>query len=254
VGKQLQGEVIFVGGRDPGDTIYAQRYIEILKSLMSPSHSPYELLAASERDSIVASHLEKYFPPLGLASIGPRTWLDESRPPIKRMFDLILVKGAGMRARWGFSLDFVPHISSGRVRWHRSEKSAMLDVIVDPGKNRLPGASFIHGAARLHQDLDGLLPTAVKRAKETWLRGEDDAQLLDLVREIREGETNYLPFDNYTQLPLAYAFLSARLGDFASSEAELDRYASRSAIKGKAASKLKEMARLCSLKVKDREG
>src|SRR5271170_1614311 len=135
---------------------------------MSLPHPSWELLRASERDSIIASHLEKYFPPLGLAPINPRTWIDESRPPTKRMFELILLKGAGVRARWGFSLEFVPHISGGRVRWHRSGESAMLDVIVEPGKNALPEASYIHGAARLHDDLNRLLPDAVERANETW--------------------------------------------------------------------------------------
>src|SRR5580693_6588875 len=95
--------------------------------------------------------------------------------------------------------------------------------------------------------------TSCQLPKETWIRGGNEAQLLDLVREIRENQTNYFPFENYTQLPLAYAFLSARLGDLASAEGELDRYVSRSKIGSEAASKLKEIARNYSLQVSNRD-
>jgi hypothetical protein len=60
---------------------------------------------------------------------------------------------------------------------------------------------------------------------------------------IRERQTNYFPFDMYTQLPLAYALLSAKLGNLASSEQELDRYISRLKVDDDASVKLKQLAR-----------
>jgi hypothetical protein len=79
----------------------------------------YELLSAAERDAIVATHLRERLPALGLNDITVRRWVDGSQPPARRMFELQLLKGAGIKACWGFSLDFVPHISAGWVRWHR---------------------------------------------------------------------------------------------------------------------------------------
>ncbi len=157
------------------------------------------------------------------------------------MFELMLLKGASMRARWGFSLDFVPHISARRIRWHRTNRTAILDVIVDPTEKTLPRLSYIHGVARLHDDLQRLLPAAVEKAKQTWRRGETESGLLDLVREIREHNTNCFPFDVYTQLPLAYAFLSARLGDLGSAEQELSRYVSRHKLDDEDAATLKKL-------------
>jgi hypothetical protein len=206
----------------------------------------YELLGAAERDAIVASHLREHLQPLGLTEIAPRAWLDVSRRPSRRMFELMLLKGGSMSVRWGFSLDFVPHISGGQVRWHRSEKQAMLDVIVDPNEKVLPRLSFIHGAGRLHDDLNRLLPAAVEMAKDTWRRGKTARGLLDLVQEIRVHNTNCFPFDNYKQLPLAYTFLLAKLGDLASAEDELDRYAVRSKLDDAVAGKLKMLARALS--------
>lgn len=128
------------------------------------------------------------------------------------------------------------------MQWHRSEKKAMLDVIVDPKEEVLALLSFIHGAARLHEDLNHLVPAAVQKAKETWRRGETERGLLDLVLEIRECQTNAWPFNMYTQLPLACAFLYARLGDLGSAEQELDRYVSRLKLDNEAATKLTKLA------------
>jgi hypothetical protein len=208
-----------------------------------PPQPRYELLSASERDAIVASHLRKHLPPLGFTQIGARTWIDVSRRPATRMFELMLLKGAAMRARWAFSLEFVPHISAGRVRRYRSEKRAMLDIIVEPSEKILLAPTFIHGAGRLHDDLNRLLPDAIEKAKDTWQRGETGRGLLNLVREIREHNTNCFPFDMYSQLPLAYAFLLARFDDLALAEQELEHYVSRLKLHDDIAEKLKALAR-----------
>ncbi len=209
----------------------------------SPLHPQYELLTAAERDAIVAPHMREHLQPLGLTQVGVRTWVDGSRPPVRRMFELRLLKGAGMGAQWGFSLDFVPHISGGRVHWHRTNKTSMLDIIIDPTEEALPRLTFIHGAAQLQDDLKRFMPQAVKRARETWERGETTPGLLALVREVRKQNTNCFPFDVYTQLSLAYAFLSARVGDVGSAERELNRYLSRLKLEDEIATKLRNLAR-----------
>jgi hypothetical protein len=89
-------------------------------------------------------------------------------------------------------------------------------------------------------------PLLWKRPKVTWRRGETDRGLLYLVQEIRAHNTNCFPFENYTQLPLAYTFLPAKLGDLASAEDELDRYALRSKLDDAVAAKLKKLARALS--------
>lgn len=192
-----------------------------------------DLLAAAERDAIVAKHLAKHLPSLGLGQISPRSWIDGSKPPARRMFEIVLVKGQGMKTRWGFSLDFVPHItgwnlppaSTRKIGWHRTDKNAMLDVIVDPCD--LPHFSSLFGADRLDGELESYLPAAVERACETWRRGETWHGMLQIVQEIRERKVNCFGFCNYTQLPLAFAFLSAKIGDLAAAEAELEAYARR---------------------------
>jgi hypothetical protein len=198
-----------------------------------------ELLKAADRDAIVVEHLSQYLPTLGLGQIAPRTWIDGSTPPARRMFSLSLLKGASMKATWGFSLDFVPHFSGSQIRWHRSDKTARLDVYIDPKDLLQP--SYLFGAARLHHDLKRLLPDAVERAEDTWRRGATERGMLTLIQEIREHKTNCLGFYNYTQLPLAHAFLSARLGDLASAEREVDEYISLGRFDEVTAAKLKRL-------------
>lgn len=146
-----------------------------------------------------------------------------------------------MKACWGFSLDFVPHISGGRLRWHRSDKTAMLDVIVDP--RSLAQATYIHGAERLTADLRSLRPEAASGVEETWDRGASYHGMLDIIREIRERRSNGLGYGNYSQLPLAYALLCAKVGDVQSADRELDRYTTVHGLAEAEAATLRKLAR-----------
>jgi len=200
-----------------------------------------QLLSATERDTIVSTHLQEHLPQAGLTERAPRSWVDGSQAPVRRLFEIQLLKGAAMKACWGWSLDFVPHISGGRVCWHRTDKTARLDIIIDP--RGLPQPSFLRGAAGLADALRRLLPEAMTRAVESWRRGATLQGMLDIIKDIRDQRTNAFYYDNYSQLPLAYAFLSAKTGDLKSADAELDRYAVRFSLDDEETAKLHQLAR-----------
>jgi hypothetical protein len=196
----------------------------------------FDLLRAAERDAIVASHLNTRLQGLGFVQVAPRRWVDGSSAPVRRMFEMQLLKGAAMKARWGFSLDFVPHLSGGRVCWHRSNRAATFDVFVDLEDR--PYASFLYGAVWLHHDLERLVPIVLERAQETWRCGSTPAGVLEIVREIRERKINsfYVYFNWH--LPLTFMFLSAKTGDLTAAEAELDAYARKYELAEDVAAKL----------------
>jgi hypothetical protein len=183
-----------------------------------------DLLRAAERDSIVASHLNACLQQLGFVQIAPRRWVDGSTAPTRRVFEMQLLKGATMKARWGFSLDFVPHLSGSRVYWHRSNRTAQLDVVLELDERKC-NASFLHGAAWLHRDLERLAPAALQQAQETWRRGSTLSGILDVVRELRERKINSFYVHFNWHLPLAFMFLSAKIGDLAAAQLELEAYA-----------------------------
>jgi hypothetical protein len=200
-----------------------------------------ELLSASQRDAIIAPMLRESLAPLGLTEIAPRRWIDGSKPPARRLFELQLLKGASLKACWGFSLDFVPHVSGSSVRWHRSDKAAMLDIFVDPAG--LPQPCFLFGPGPFRDELASLLPHAVAAAKQDWDRGSTYTGMLDLIRQIREQNTNCFGYRNYTQLPLAFAFLTAKTGNLEFAERELDEYLVGGWVKDAADVKLRRLLR-----------
>jgi hypothetical protein len=200
-----------------------------------------ELLSAADRDAVISPLLREHLEPLGLHETAPRRWIDGSKPPARRLFELQLLKGAALKACWGFSLDFVPHLSGGTTRWHRSDKTAMLDVFVDP--KALPQPSYLFGVGRLRADLVALLPTAVAAARRDWERGSTYEGMLELIRAIREQHTNCFGFRNYTQLPLASAFLLAQIGKLEAAERELEEHLAGDWLKDAAATKLRQLLR-----------
>jgi hypothetical protein len=138
-----------------------------------------ELLSASQRDGIVRPILREWLEPLGLVEVAPRRWMNGSRPPVRSLFELDLLKGASLKACWGFSLDFVPHVSGSSVRWHRSDTTARLDVIVDPAA--LPHPSVVYGADRFRAELREMLPIAVASARRDWEQAATLEEMLQLV-------------------------------------------------------------------------
>jgi hypothetical protein len=187
-----------------------------------PLHK-FDSLRAAERDVIVASHLNQRLQPLGFVQVAPRRWVDGSTAPVRRVFEMQLLKGAAMKARWGFSLDFVPHLSGGRMCWHRSNRTAQFDLVLELDGRKY--ASFLHGAAWLHHDLERLVPAALEGAQETWRRGSTLVGVLDILPEIRERRINSFHVYFSWHLPLTFMFLSAKIGDLAAAQAELEVYA-----------------------------
>ncbi len=203
-----------------------------------------ELLSASDRDVLCTELLRERLGPLGLSEIAPRRWIDGSNPLGRRLFELQLLKGASLKACWGFSLDFVPHLSGGVFRWHRSDKAAKLDVIVDP--KALPQPCFLYGTRRFRAELASLLTEAVPAAQRDWERGATFAGMLDVIREIRERDTNCFGYRNYTQLPLAFIFIAAKLGDTGLAERESEEYLEGDWLEKREADRLRRLVRECS--------
>jgi len=191
----------------------------------------WDLLRAAERDSIVASHVNERLHPLGFVQVKPRRWVDGSAAPVRRVFEMVLLKGAAINPWWGFSLDFVPHLSGGRLCWHRSNRAARFDLFFYlDGRKYLDiwGSKYVHfshGAASLRRDLERVMPVALEQAQETWRRGSTLSGILDIVREIRERKINSFYVFFRWRLPLTFMFLSAKVGDLAAAQAELEAYA-----------------------------
>jgi hypothetical protein len=67
--------------------------------------------------------------------------------------------------------------------------------------------------------------------------------MLQLIGEIRGKNMNCFAYRNYTQLPLAFAFLTAKTGNLQAAERELDEYLAGGWVKEAAAVKLRQLLR-----------
>jgi hypothetical protein len=55
---------------------------DIFRRIFGGSPEEVQLLAAGERDAIVATHLQACLPPLGLAEADARKWVDYTQLPL----------------------------------------------------------------------------------------------------------------------------------------------------------------------------
>jgi len=191
--------------------------------------------------SLVNSILEEIFQkPLTdcrFEKVDPRKYV---RRRIGGVHDVVLFHSstADIVLTWGFSFDFIPHIS-GRytesVKWHRTAKSAIRDLAYS-GLNRSlvkssdpePGARMwtSHGEERFREDAlkcrDLLLPKALQQ-----MSAPKDIRSFRGLFEAQEEEFGKA-FSNYYHFALAYSFYFAKIGETTKARAYMSEWLKRS--------------------------
>ncbi len=159
-----------------------------------------------------------------------RRWV-RSYAPIRHVFELGAMKGGALMPRWGLSFDFVPHVKGRALAWHRTEKSASLDLVYDPVDfdaewQRHWAIDSLHGPDDFRRDAQRILPLAVEKAC-AWLEGVTSlTSALERAEWLRTADRpgRRFVFVNHVQQPLAYAFLLARGGSPDAALDVLDRW------------------------------
>ena len=90
--------------------------------------SQLEDVPAATMDEIFAETFGKRLTSVGFTFIKRTKWTRVRTPGFRDLFEIMLGKGHVYYPSWGFSLDFVPHVSGSTVRWHRTDKSSLLDL------------------------------------------------------------------------------------------------------------------------------
>lgn len=190
----------------------------------------FDFVPAAEVDAIVSADADPLLQAAGFARVR-RRWV-RARPPIRHVFELESLKGATRSPRWGISFDFVPHLKGSTLAWHRTDKSALLDLVYDPidfdpDWERAWGIATLHGAEALRRRTQVVIPRAVSAAV-AWLdRVRDAPTALVCAESLRSTKAIRFGFDNYVQAPLAYAFLLARTGSTDAARRVLDEWIDR---------------------------
>lgn len=178
-----------------------------------------DLLSVATIHGQIAPIVDRLLGAEGFVSVKPLQWVRSATAPIRRVFEYRQLKGGVVAPRWGYSLDFVPHLSGGKIRWHRTEKSAVLDAWVD-GQGTALNLSYMYGIPGL---LDGLVPrveSAVDACRSFWRPATTARQVFDQVADLRSSAAA----DIHTQLPIAAALCHALARREAEGRREMEHF------------------------------
>lgn len=179
------------------------------------SSEPVDLLPTAAFNDALRSAFEHELSSQGFEHVKPLKWVRSAKPAIRDIVELYSLKGASVAPRWGFSLDFVPHVAAGRVRWHRTVKSSMLDLVWDPlDFARLDGwtQSRFVVPSELGQRAQLFATKVCRSALADLARAQQVADLPVLYREWAVRPAIRFEMQNYQQATLGEAFVRQRLG------------------------------------------
>jgi hypothetical protein len=187
----------------------------------------------------------------GFELVAPRRWVRSRRAPIRDLLEVQALKGMSYSPVWGFSLDFVPHVTTGGdTKWHRTPKSARLDLVYWPSDDvSLPSeardwsASPMATPEELQDDLARVTRMVMAQAIPFWERVRGIEDLPGLYREHRRRLSGGLSFANFPQQVLAEAFVLAKSGGDAGRD-ELAEYIRTYDVGPETAKRLQELLEL----------
>jgi hypothetical protein len=207
-----------------------------------------QLTAAELHDAVFAA-FDPVLAAAGFESATDLKWVRSVGTNVRHVVEAYAGRQGARVPRWGVSLDFVPHVVGSAVRWHRTPKTARIDLGYDPHNFQdewdFEGQSWViwpnlgqpTPAARAASIAGQLGSTALP-----WLDQIDGLRSLPAAfarEEAREG--GQFGFDNYVQYRLAYAFTLARLGLADRAEKEFARWVERSAVSVDVQANLREL-------------
>lgn len=180
----------------------------------------FEILSIAVIHDNVAAVIDTQLQPQGFVSLKPLQWVRSNDKPIRQVFEYRQLKGGALAPAWGYSFDFVPHFSGREMKWHRTEKSVLLDAFVDGQHQKDLMLTYAYGVPGLAEKLASRVSAAVKAAELFWAEGRTPGSVYSLVEALRNRPGANL----FAQLPIANAFCLARSGREAEGRAELERF------------------------------
>lgn len=184
----------------------------------------FEEVTISRLHAMLHGEVERLLANKGFEAVNDLIWVRGDDAPIRQVFKFSKLKGGVFVPMWGVSLDFVPHLSGKKVAWHRSNKSAKLDLCFHPQGSALQ-MSYIEGPTPILQRRKYVVGQAVEEATKFWQMCHQIDALPDAIKWLRAyySEGKGLNFYNYTQHFLTVAFLLKRNGQPEEAMTELDR-------------------------------
>lgn len=184
---------------------------------------PFEIVTKATCHAILQPVVAASLASDGFEEVGSLQWVRSADAPIRQVFCFMQWKGGVLSPSWGLSLDFVPHIAGGRVKWHRTPKSAMLDLVVD-SRDRALDIPYHHGPEPIRERAPQVVEGAVAVAKLLWDKHRTINSLLEGFMWAKQYYKTDVGFYMRVQHPLALAFVYAKSGELEKANRELDEH------------------------------
>lgn len=194
-------------------------------------HLPHERLSRDDIARIVDAPFDDALVELGFERVSHKLWVRRNLAPICHLFSLERYGSTGfvIAPSFGLSLDFVPHVAAGKIRWHRTAKSARYDLERET-QSRWFRTDDLGPPEKVEADVRFMLPRALKMANDFW----DNAKTLGEVSEIfaryayYAGIRHKTPPSKLDKLLIrpspAEAFLTAKNGNISEARLMLERW------------------------------
>lgn len=136
-----------------------------------------------------------------------------ARPPLRDVFEIEPLRYGQCCPRWGISLDFVPHEHGAELRYHRTDRTARMDIVYSPFDLDFELASSKYTKVLESED-ESAARLAVDAALE-WLGGFDESCLLPPVEALRAAyeRSRRFRFRNFVAHRISYPFVLAHAGE-----------------------------------------
>ena len=189
---------------------------------------------ASQRAEVlgdmIAGVLEGKMAP-GFQRAGDLTWVGSPADHIRYMLKFQAMKGAAFSACWGVSIDFVPILTGGSLRWKRTAKSANFDLRVDPidSSGEIPSWCSFRGNDRAHRVEHAAL-AAFNAAQLDWSRMTSLRDIVESFERLSKAEIRRFSLENHVQTDLAWGLALVALGETDEGQRHIDAFCASFAV------------------------
>jgi len=211
-----------------------------MKRLFNKRQALPDLLSADDFYAPIDSLVDQRLAARGFVKTKRATWVGEDCQSGRPMFVIRHYKGKVSAPVWGYSLNYVPHFNNSgtKLYWHRTIKSARLDVSPFDDLERESDLNWFASPEDHSMVVDRDLAGALDRVNiffESYRSTNDLLALFDRLRSYKGKGPGYW---NYTNLPLAHSFTLRVTGDVEGGRRILNEFVRRSEISGSALSEL----------------
>lgn len=186
-------------------------------------------LSAEEFNTPITAFLDSRLAELDFVRPKQGTWVRQSCLSARPMIQLRHYKGAISAPVWGFALTYAPHFNDSytRLSWHRTVKSARLDVFPFDEFDQTQELTRFCTPDDHTDAVKTVLDAAVRNAQAFFDRFRTTEDLLPLFDRLRRDTASDLGCWNYMNLPIAHAFTLGVTGDYAGGRSILEAYVQR---------------------------